>query len=117
MSKRTEFVPEYIKPNFKKEKKHRLFVLQNQIINQKNQFLSLVNTFRLCLSLLPSIRCKNGMNHLRDRVPHMADGLCQYAHQYNNKVLICKVRMLFNTFSPFICFCWVFFFNVLPILC
>lgn len=39
-----------------------------------------------------SIRCKNGMNHLRDRVPHLADGLCQYAHQYNNKVLICKVR-------------------------
>lgn len=32
------------------------------------------------------------MNHLRDRVPHMADGLCQYVHQYNNKVLICKVR-------------------------
>lgn len=32
------------------------------------------------------------MNHLRDRVPHMADGLCQFAHQYNNKVLICKVR-------------------------
>lgn len=52
------------------------------------------------------------MNHLRDRVPHMADGLCQYAHQYNNKVLICKVRILFNTcllniFSPSICF-WVF---------
>lgn len=22
----------------------------------------------------------------------MADGLCQYAHQFNNKVLICKVR-------------------------
>lgn len=43
-----------------------------------------------------SIRCKNGMNHLRDRVPHMADGLCQYAHQYNNKVLICKVRLLFK---------------------
>uniref|UniRef100_A0A3Q3WK95 FYVE-type domain-containing protein n=1 Tax=Mola mola TaxID=94237 RepID=A0A3Q3WK95_MOLML len=41
-----------------------------------------------CLSC--NIRCKNGMNHLRDRVPHMADGLCQYAHQYNNKVLICK---------------------------
>lgn len=33
------------------------------------------------------------MNHLRDRVPHMADGLCQYAHQFNNKVLICKVRL------------------------
>lgn len=33
------------------------------------------------------------MNHLRDRVPHAADGLCQYAHQYNNKVLICKVRL------------------------
>lgn len=33
------------------------------------------------------------MNHLRDRVPHMAEGLCQYAHQYNNKVLICKVRL------------------------
>lgn len=60
---------------------------------KKNLLLSRVNTF----SLLPSIRCKNGMNHLRDRVPHMADGLCQYAHQYNNKVLICKVRMLFNT--------------------
>ncbi|XP_061137430.1 zinc finger FYVE domain-containing protein 1 isoform X1 [Syngnathus typhle] len=42
----------------------------------------------VCLSC--NIRCKNGMNHLRDRVPHMADGLCQYAHQYNNKVLICK---------------------------
>ncbi|CAG06442.1 unnamed protein product, partial [Tetraodon nigroviridis] len=42
----------------------------------------------VCLSC--KIRCKNGMNHLRDRVPHMADGLCQYAHQYNNKVLICK---------------------------
>lgn len=39
-----------------------------------------------------SVRCKNGMNHLRDRVPHMADGLCQYAHQYNNKVIICKVK-------------------------
>lgn len=42
----------------------------------------------VCLSC--NIRCKNGMNHLRDRVPHMADGLCQFAHQYNNKVLICK---------------------------
>ncbi|XP_061574976.1 zinc finger FYVE domain-containing protein 1 [Cololabis saira] len=42
----------------------------------------------VCLSC--NIRCKNGMNHLKDRVPHMADGLCQYAHQYNNKVLICK---------------------------
>ncbi|KAK6296885.1 hypothetical protein J4Q44_G00330270 [Coregonus suidteri] len=42
----------------------------------------------VCLSC--NIRCKNGMNHLRDRVPHLADGLCQYAHQYNNKVLICK---------------------------
>ncbi|GAA6111332.1 zinc finger FYVE domain-containing protein 1 isoform X1, partial [Tachysurus ichikawai] len=30
------------------------------------------------------------MNHQKDRVPHMADGLCQYTHQYNNKVLICK---------------------------
>ncbi|KAM6958807.1 zinc finger FYVE domain-containing protein 1 [Aplochiton taeniatus] len=42
----------------------------------------------VCLSC--NVRCKNGMNHLKDRVPHMADGLCQYAHQYNNKVLICK---------------------------
>uniref|UniRef100_A0A8D3BX28 Si:ch211-11n16.2 n=1 Tax=Scophthalmus maximus TaxID=52904 RepID=A0A8D3BX28_SCOMX len=42
----------------------------------------------VCLSC--NVRCKNGMNHLRDRVPHVADGLCQYAHQYNNKVLICK---------------------------
>ncbi|XP_061781318.1 zinc finger FYVE domain-containing protein 1 isoform X1 [Nerophis lumbriciformis] len=42
----------------------------------------------VCLSC--NIRCKNGINHLRDRVPHMADGLCQYAHQYSNKVLICK---------------------------
>ncbi|MCJ8739749.1 hypothetical protein PDJAM_G00050780 [Pangasius djambal] len=42
----------------------------------------------VCLSC--TIRCKNGMNHQKDRVPHMADGLCQYAHQYNNKVLICK---------------------------
>ncbi|KAI5625494.1 zinc finger FYVE domain-containing protein 1 isoform X1 [Silurus asotus] len=42
----------------------------------------------VCLSC--NIRCKNGMNHQKDRVPHMADGLCQYAHQYNNKVLICK---------------------------
>ncbi|KAJ4935104.1 hypothetical protein JOQ06_016640 [Pogonophryne albipinna] len=42
----------------------------------------------VCLSC--NIRCKNGMNHLRDRVPHLADGLCQYVHQYNNKVLICK---------------------------
>lgn len=37
------------------------------------------------------------MNHLKDRVPHMADGLCQYAHQYNNKVLICKVRLTTDT--------------------
>ncbi|XP_054884948.1 zinc finger FYVE domain-containing protein 1 [Poeciliopsis prolifica] len=42
----------------------------------------------VCLSC--NIRCKNGMNHLRDRVPHMADGLCQFSHQFNNKVLICK---------------------------
>lgn len=37
------------------------------------------------------------MNHLRDRVPHMADGLCQYAHQYNNKVIICKVKLIPDT--------------------
>ncbi|XP_017578615.1 zinc finger FYVE domain-containing protein 1 [Pygocentrus nattereri] len=42
----------------------------------------------VCLSC--NVRCKNGMNHQKDRVPHMADGLCQYAHQYSNKVLICK---------------------------
>ncbi|XP_028320844.1 zinc finger FYVE domain-containing protein 1 isoform X3 [Gouania willdenowi] len=42
----------------------------------------------VCLSC--NIRCKKGMNHLRDRVPHMADGLCQFTHQYSNKVLICK---------------------------
>lgn len=42
----------------------------------------------VCLSC--NVRCKNGMNHIRDRVPHMAEGLCHYAHQYNNKVLICK---------------------------
>ncbi|KAM4696302.1 LOW QUALITY PROTEIN: zinc finger FYVE domain-containing protein 1-like [Rhinophrynus dorsalis] len=35
-------------------------------------------------------RCKNRMNHMRDGVPHQADGLCQFAHEYNNKVLICK---------------------------
>ncbi|XP_075043190.1 zinc finger FYVE domain-containing protein 1-like [Mixophyes fleayi] len=34
-------------------------------------------------------RCKNRMNHLKDSVPHQADGLCQFAHEYNNKVLIC----------------------------
>lgn len=45
------------------------------------------------VSVLFSVRCKNGMNHLKDRVPHMADGLCQFAHQYNNKVLICKVNL------------------------
>ncbi|MBN3271894.1 ZFYV1 protein, partial [Polyodon spathula] len=42
----------------------------------------------VCLSC--GVRCKNGMNHLRDNIPHLAEGLCQYAHQYNNKVLICK---------------------------
>lgn len=42
----------------------------------------------VCLSC--NIRCRNGMNHLRDKVPHLADGLCQYVHQFNNKVLICK---------------------------
>ncbi|XP_062872882.1 zinc finger FYVE domain-containing protein 1 isoform X2 [Trichomycterus rosablanca] len=42
----------------------------------------------VCLSC--NVRCKNGMNHQKDRLPHSADGLCQYAHQYNNKVLICK---------------------------
>lgn len=49
---------------------------------------------------LSSIRCKNGMNHLRDRVPHLADGLCQYVHQYNNKVLICKVRLTRHQLGP-----------------
>ncbi|XP_030632525.1 zinc finger FYVE domain-containing protein 1 [Chanos chanos] len=42
----------------------------------------------VCLSC--RMRCKHRMNHQKDGVPHMADGLCQYAHQYNNKVLICK---------------------------
>uniref|UniRef100_W5NB36 Si:ch211-11n16.2 n=1 Tax=Lepisosteus oculatus TaxID=7918 RepID=W5NB36_LEPOC len=46
----------------------------------------------LCLSC--SVRCKNGMNHLKDSIPHMADGLCQYAHQFNNKVLICKQYLI-----------------------
>ncbi|XP_023689288.1 zinc finger FYVE domain-containing protein 1 [Paramormyrops kingsleyae] len=41
-----------------------------------------------CLSC--GTRCRNGMNHLKDGIPHSGDGLCQYAHQYNNKVLICK---------------------------
>ncbi|KAM7399680.1 hypothetical protein PAMP_018928 [Pampus punctatissimus] len=42
----------------------------------------------VCLSC--NTRCKNGMNHLKDRVPHMADGLCRYSHQFNNKVFVCK---------------------------
>lgn len=50
-------------------------------------------------SLVSSVRCKNGMNHLRDRVPHMADGLCQFAHQYNNKVLICKVSLMSDSLT------------------
>ncbi|XP_018418482.1 PREDICTED: zinc finger FYVE domain-containing protein 1-like isoform X1 [Nanorana parkeri] len=41
-----------------------------------------------CLSC--RARCKNRMNHMKDGVPHQADGLCQFAHEYNNKVLICK---------------------------
>ncbi|KAM9326377.1 zinc finger FYVE domain-containing protein 1-like [Gastrophryne carolinensis] len=41
-----------------------------------------------CLSC--RTRCKNRMNHVNDNVPHQADGLCQFAHEYNNKVLICK---------------------------
>lgn len=51
------------------------------------------------MSVLFSIRCRNGMNHLKDRVPHMADGLCQFAHQYNNKVLICKVSLAFDSLT------------------
>lgn len=51
------------------------------------------------MSVLSSIRCKNGMNHLKDRVPHMADGLCQFAHQFNNKVLICKVNLASNSLT------------------
>lgn len=39
------------------------------------------------------------MNHLRDRVPHMADGLCQFAHQYSNKVLICKVSLMSHSLA------------------
>ncbi|XP_069064189.1 zinc finger FYVE domain-containing protein 1-like isoform X1 [Pleurodeles waltl] len=42
----------------------------------------------ICLSC--QIRCKNGMNHLKDNIPHQADSLCQFTHQYNNRVLICK---------------------------
>ncbi|KAG8448744.1 hypothetical protein GDO86_015710, partial [Hymenochirus boettgeri] len=34
--------------------------------------------------------CKNRMNHLKDGVPHQANSLCQFVHEYNNKVLICK---------------------------
>lgn len=57
-----------------------------------NNLLLSLTLIDLLVCLPSSVRCKNGMNHLRDRVPHMADGLCQYSHQYNNKVLICKVR-------------------------
>ncbi|XP_063287134.1 zinc finger FYVE domain-containing protein 1-like isoform X2 [Pelobates fuscus] len=35
-------------------------------------------------------RCKNRMNHLKDGVPHQAEGLCQFAHEYSNKVYICR---------------------------
>ncbi|XP_030073345.1 zinc finger FYVE domain-containing protein 1 isoform X2 [Microcaecilia unicolor] len=41
-----------------------------------------------CLSC--RVRCKNGMNHLKDGLPHQAGGLCYFTHQYNNRVLICK---------------------------
>ncbi|XP_072285515.1 zinc finger FYVE domain-containing protein 1-like [Pyxicephalus adspersus] len=41
-----------------------------------------------CLSC--RTRCKNRMNHMKDGAPHQADGLCQFAHEYNNKVFICK---------------------------
>ncbi|XP_063061573.1 zinc finger FYVE domain-containing protein 1 [Engraulis encrasicolus] len=43
-----------------------------------------------CVCLSCNVRCKMGMNHQKDGIHHSADGLCQYAHQYNNKVLICK---------------------------
>ncbi|KAE8585588.1 hypothetical protein XENTR_v10021368 [Xenopus tropicalis] len=41
-----------------------------------------------CLSC--GSRCKNRMNHLKDGVPHEANSLCQYTHEYANKVFICK---------------------------
>uniref|UniRef100_UPI00398F878E zinc finger FYVE domain-containing protein 1-like n=1 Tax=Pristiophorus japonicus TaxID=55135 RepID=UPI00398F878E len=43
----------------------------------------------VCLSC--GARCNNSMNHLKDRVPHLAVGRCRYTHQYNNKVLICRM--------------------------
>ncbi|XP_060712149.1 zinc finger FYVE domain-containing protein 1 [Hemiscyllium ocellatum] len=44
---------------------------------------------RVCLSC--GAHCTNSMNHLKDNVPHQATGRCRYMHQYNNKVLICRV--------------------------
>ncbi|XP_067831032.1 zinc finger FYVE domain-containing protein 1 isoform X2 [Heptranchias perlo] len=43
----------------------------------------------VCLSC--GARCKNSMNHLKDNIPHLAGGRCRYSHQYNNKVLICRM--------------------------
>ncbi|XP_067875018.1 zinc finger FYVE domain-containing protein 1 isoform X2 [Heterodontus francisci] len=43
----------------------------------------------VCLSC--GARCENSMNHLKDNVPHRATGRCRYTHQYNNKVLICRM--------------------------
>ncbi|GCC34801.1 hypothetical protein chiPu_0013278, partial [Chiloscyllium punctatum] len=44
---------------------------------------------RVCLCC--GAHCTNSMNHMKDNVPHQATGRCRYMHQYNNKVLICRV--------------------------
>ncbi|XP_072346122.1 zinc finger FYVE domain-containing protein 1 isoform X1 [Scyliorhinus torazame] len=43
----------------------------------------------VCLSC--GARCTKNMNHLKDNVAHTAKSRCRYTHQYNNKVLICRV--------------------------
>ncbi|XP_078064685.1 zinc finger FYVE domain-containing protein 1-like, partial [Mustelus asterias] len=43
----------------------------------------------VCLSC--GARCTRNMNHLKENVAHTAKRRCRYTHQYNNKVLICRV--------------------------
>ncbi|KAG8188420.1 hypothetical protein JTE90_007992 [Oedothorax gibbosus] len=36
-------------------------------------------------------RCSNSMNHENDGIPHASSNNCEYQHQYENRIFLCKI--------------------------
>ena len=79
---------------------HVLKVLNDKFNGKivRNQMSTFADEYFTCTAVCLSCgkRCQNSINHLKDSILHESSEKCQYDHQYDNKVYVCKVNNKVN---------------------